>query len=130
MQNVTRETVVARTPGNVSAVSQVETLDTPLQTAVNLVYFILGLFELTLLLRLLLRVAGANPGSAFVSALYAFTGVLLLPFNSIFRPAVTTGAEVRSIFEPSILVAMLVYAALAWGVVKLIGILAGKSTEV
>lgn len=89
-------------------------------TAANAVWYILGLIEVLLAFRFILKLFGANPASGFVEFVYSVTGVLTSPFDRIFsvgRPE--TGDVVGSVFEPSILVAAVVYALVAWGVVKL-----------
>jgi uncharacterized membrane protein YkgB len=81
----------------------------------RIVYFILGVIEVILLLRLIFRLLGANEGSAFVTFLYNLSHVFVGPFNGIFNDQ----ALGRSVFEISTLVAMIVYALLAWGIVAL-----------
>lgn len=129
MQNVVKETVVQRSPEGTASVAKVSASDTASQTLANIIYFIAGLFEIALGFRLVLKVMGANPGSGFVSFIYGFTQLLIMPFRGIFPTAVSSGIEVRSVFEPAVLVAMVVYATLAWGIVKLVAILSGQSSE-
>jgi hypothetical protein len=122
MQNIIKE--------EVTTVAQVSATDSGTQTAANIIYFVAGLFDVILLFRFLLKVTGANPASGFVSMIYSFSQFLVWPFQGIFSPSVTAGAEVRAIFEPATLVAMLVYGILAWGLVKLMAILVGRSSEI
>lgn len=92
-------------------------------TASNIIWYILGLIEVLLAFRFALKLFGANPTSGFVSLVYSVTGILTLPFDKIFTVArPETGDVVRSVFEPSILVAAVVYALIAWGIVKLLTI--------
>jgi hypothetical protein len=71
--------------------------------------------------RFALKLFGANPSSGFVDFVYNITGILTAPFDKIFSVASPeTGDVVRSVFEPSILVAAAVYALIGWGVVKLL----------
>jgi hypothetical protein len=129
MQQVTKETLTQQTADGSSTVAQVSTTDTQTQTAANIIYFIAGVLEITLLFRFIFRITGANPGSGFVSGIYGFTQFLILPFRGIFSPAASEGIEVRSIFEPATLIAMIVYAIIAWGAVRLIAIVSGHSSE-
>jgi hypothetical protein len=129
MQNVVKETVVQKTDNGIAAVATVNSSDTPIQIMANIIYFITGLCEVALLARFILKITAANSGSGFVSGIYGFTQFLIMPFRGIFPTAVSSGTEMRSVFEPATLVAMLVYATLAWGIVKLIAILAGQSHE-
>ena len=95
----------------------------------RIVYYILGIFEILLAFRLVFKLLGANPNSGFVSFIYTTSQVFLAPFTAIFRSAVTQGIETKAVLEPSIIIAMLVYALIAWGIVKLIVILKGKSQD-
>ena len=79
------------------------------------VYFVLGVLEVILLLRLIFRLLGANQSSAFVMFLYNLSHIFVGPFNGIFNDQ----ALGNSVFEISTLVAMVVYALIAWGVVSL-----------
>ncbi|OGB63181.1 hypothetical protein A2X44_03565 [candidate division CPR3 bacterium GWF2_35_18] len=89
-------------------------------------YFFFGLLEVLLLFRLVLKFTGASTGSTFVDFIYGITGIFLLPFDGIFRTIFSQGAETTSALEPSTLVGIIVYAILAWGIVKLLRVLSGK----
>lgn len=89
-------------------------------TAKRVIYYVLGLLEILLAFRFVFKLLGANPGSGFVSFIYSITQIVLAPFTAIFRPAVTQGIETKAVLEPSTLIAMVVYALIAWGIVKLI----------
>lgn len=90
--------------------------------AQQIVYYILGILEVLFAFRLLLKLLGANPYSGFVSFIYSVTQVFLAPFISIFRSGVTRGNMTEGVLEPSTLIGMIVYAIIAWGIVKLIEI--------
>jgi len=89
-------------------------------TIKRVIYFILGLLEVFLAFRLVFKLLGANPVSGFVSFIYSTTQIFLAPFTAIFRSAVTQGIETSAVLEPSVIIAMIVYALIAWGIVKLI----------
>ncbi len=92
------------------------------------VYFLLGILEALLGFRLVFKFLGANPGSAFVSFIYEASDAFLIPFSGIFRAAVNQGIETASVLEPKTIIAMIVYALMAYGLVRLFEI--GKhSTE-
>lgn len=97
-----------------------------LQTVGFLVYFILGALEVLLAFRFFFKLLGASASSGFVSAIYDFSQVFIWPFEGIFRRGTTEGVETVAVFEPATLVAIVVYAVLAWGVVKLVQILSGE----
>ncbi len=129
---VTRETNVQEgAPGRqetaqiVSSEAKAETPD----TVAYIVYFITGLIEVLLAFRFIFRIMGANPASGFVRVIYSLSQIVVMPFEGIFRRTATEGLEVSSIFEPATLVAMLVYAIAAWGIMHLIAIAAGKPPQ-
>ncbi len=84
------------------------------------VCYIAGVLEILLACRFVLKLLGANPKSGFASVVYAVSRVFLAPFAGIFRAAVAQGVETKSILEPGTIIAMIVYALVAWGIVKLI----------
>jgi glycopeptide antibiotics resistance protein len=88
----------------------------------RIVYYILGVLEVLFAFRLVLKLLGANDESTFVSIIYAITSVLLAPFLAIFRTATTSGIETKAVLEPSTIIGMIVYALVAWGIVKIIEI--------
>lgn len=96
-------------------------------TGVRIVTFVLGVVEVFLALRLILKLFGASTASWFVQFIYDVTSVLILPFAGIFKTANVSEIDNSSVLEPATLVAMLVYALLAWGIVKLIMIFRRKS---
>ncbi|HET7099384.1 MAG TPA: YggT family protein [Patescibacteria group bacterium] len=99
------------------------------QSANYIIYYIFGVVEILLVFRLILKLTGANPGSGFVSFIYSLTQLFVLPFSGIFRGATTQGNVVTAILEPSTLVALVVYAVLAWGITQLVEIMSGKKQE-
>jgi hypothetical protein len=86
------------------------------------IYYILGILETLFAFRLIFKLLGANPANVFVSLIYTITGVFLTPFNNIFRAAVNKGIETNSVLEPMNIIAMIVYALIAYGLVRLIEI--------
>ncbi|NTW14246.1 MAG: YggT family protein [Candidatus Moranbacteria bacterium] len=95
------------------------------RTVEYLVNFLFGVLEALLLFRLVLRFAGANAGSGFVRFIYGVTAQFVTPFEGIFRSWLNRGVETTSVLEPATIVAIFVYAVVAWGIVRLIRILAG-----
>ena len=81
----------------------------------RIVYYILAVLEVILGLRFIFRLLGASQGNDFVMFLYNLSHVFVGPFNGIFNDQ----ALGRSVFELSTIVAMLVYALIAWGIVSL-----------
>lgn len=101
---------------------QTEAVAGPKTTLQNVVWYILGVVEVLLALRFILKLFGANTASSFVNFIYSVSGVLSAPFDNVFGVAQTAAGDTRSVFEPSILVAAAIYALIAWGIVKLITI--------
>ncbi|MDA8229358.1 MAG: YggT family protein [Desulfitobacterium hafniense] len=88
----------------------------------KIIYYILGFLEVLFVFRLIFKILGANPQSTFVAMIYSITKLFIAPFIGIFRMAVSKGIETQSVLEPTLIIAMIVYALLAWGIVKLINI--------
>ena len=93
------------------------------------VYYVLGALEILLAFRLLLKLIGASMTSGFVKIIYGLSGIFILPFEGIFRRAFTQGVETTSVLEPATLVALLVYAVAAWGIVKFVRISSGEQQD-
>lgn len=85
----------------------------------RIVYFVLGVVEVILLLRLIFRLLGANQSSSFVMFLYNLSHVFVAPFNGIFNDQ----ALGRSVFEISTVVAMIIFALIALGIVSLVNLI-------
>ena len=92
----------------------------------RVIYYVLGALEVLLAFRLVFKVLGANAKSSFVAAIYSISNVFLAPFAGIFRTAETKGIEAQSVLEPALIIAMIVYALLAWGIVKLVDIMSNR----
>lgn len=83
----------------------------------QIIWYVLGVVEVLLAGRILLKLMGANPNSGFTSLVYSLSAPLASPFSGVL--GVTTAPELKSVLEWSTLIAMLVYAVLAFGLVKL-----------
>jgi hypothetical protein len=82
----------------------------------RVVYFVLGVLEVIMGLRFIFRLLGANQDSSFALFLYNLSYIFVSPFNGIFNDQ---NIGKVSVFEVSTLVAMLLYALIAWGIVEL-----------
>ena len=96
------------------------------QTLEYIIYFIFGIIEVLLVFRLIFKLTGANPFSTFVSFIYALTQIFVMPFAGIFHQAAGTGDVTTAVLEPGVIVALIVYLVLAWGIVQLVEILSGR----
>jgi uncharacterized protein YggT (Ycf19 family) len=82
------------------------------------IWLVFGVVEGLIGLRVLLRLLGANPQNPFAEAVYALTRPFVLPFVSL-----TAQPRIDDlVLEISSIVAMLVYALVAWVVVEAIAI--------
>ncbi len=88
----------------------------------KIVYYIFGVLETLLAFRFVFKLLGANPGSTFVSMIYKVSGIFMAPFLGIFRNASTQGIETTAYFEAATLIAIAVYAIIAYGIVRMIEI--------
>jgi len=123
MTEIIKETVTTR---SADTANTTQTGASGSQTVEYLIYFFFGILEILLAFRLVLKLAGASMSSAFVGLIYGITGIFILPFEGIFRRGFAQGVETTSVFEPSTLVAIIVYAFIAWGIVKLVQIISGR----
>jgi len=99
------------------------------QTVQYIIYYVFGAIEVLLAFRLIFRLFGANPESGFVNWVYNLSAAFIWPFLGIFPNPTTEGAVTTAVFEPATLVAIIVYAILAWGIAKIISISAGERQE-
>ncbi len=87
--------------------------------ATRVVWFIAGVLLVILGMRFILALLGANPGSGFVSFIYSLSHPFVAPFFGVFSYDSTGYLRGQSKFEVFTLLAMLIYALIAWGVSKL-----------
>lgn len=90
------------------------------------IYFVLGVIQVLIGLRLIFKLLGANPGSGFVAFLYSISGIFTAPFSGIFDSFVSSGLSAKSVFEPAAVIGMVLYGILAWGLVSFLRISASK----
>jgi hypothetical protein len=130
MAEIVKEAVTTQNEGpKATVITKTERRATGTQTIEYLVYFFLGALEILLAFRLVLKLTGASMASSFVGLIYGLTRVFILPFEGIFRRGFTQGIETTSVLEPSTLVAIIVYAVLGWGIVKLLRIFSGEKQQ-
>lgn len=84
--------------------------------ATRIIWYLFYILEALLAFRFILKLLGANAGAGFTEFIYTLSSVPLAPFRFVFSNNAVGG----SVIEWSTLLAMAVYWALAWGVVKLI----------
>ena len=91
--------------------------------AEQLVYWIFGLIEGLILIRFVFKVLGANPSAGFAQFMYGITAPLVAPFYGLFGNPAAQG----SVLELHSIVALVVYALLAWLLGKLAWIVMGET---
>src|ERR1700730_12520043 len=90
---------------------------------IQLVYLIFGLIEGLIAIRFVLKALGANAGAGFAQFIYGITNPLVAPFYGLFGNPASQG----SVLEVHSIVALIVYALLAWVIVRLTWILVGEN---
>jgi YggT family protein len=89
----------------------------------NTIYLLFGILEGLLGIRFVLELLGANPAAGFAQFIYTITNPFLAPFAGLFGKTHSGG----SVLDVSILVAILVYALIAWVLVKIVWLVMGDS---
>lgn len=92
--------------------------DTSLFRGTQVVWYIVYILEALLAFRFLLKLLGANPGAGFTQFIYSVTAVPLAPFRFVFSNNAVAGSAI----EWSTLLGMVVYYAVAVGIIKLFAI--------
>lgn len=82
----------------------------------RVVWYIAGVIIALLATRIILLLLGANRENEFVDFVYALSEIFAAPFYGIFNYQPAYG---QSMLELSSLVAIAVYALIAWGIAKL-----------
>jgi hypothetical protein len=85
----------------------------------QVIWLLFGFLEALIGLRVVLKLIGANPAAFFTQMVYGITDVFLWPFAGI-TPTPGVGAFQ---LEISSIIAMIVYALVAWGLTRLIWVL-------
>lgn len=80
------------------------------------IWLVLGIVEVIIGLRVVLMLIGANPGSPFAAFIYNLSAIILLPFAGLVGAPAAGGM----VLELSSIIAMLVYALLAWGLERIV----------
>lgn len=87
----------------------------PLYRGTQIVWYILGLVEILLAFRFVLKLLGANAAAGFTNFIYSVTYVFAAPFLNVFRITKVAG----STLEWTTLLAMFVYWVIAFGIINM-----------
>lgn len=93
--------------------------------AYQMIWFVLAIIEVLLAFRMLLKAIGASPTSGFAILIYALSNPLAGPFQGL----VGISTSATSTFDWSIIIAAIVYALLAFGLVQIIHMLKPVSKQ-
>ncbi len=89
----------------------------------QLIYWVFGLIEGLIAIRFVLKALGANPSAGFAEFIYGITGIFVAPFAGLFGTPQAQG----SVLELNSIVALVVYALIAWLLARLTWILVGET---
>ncbi len=93
----------------------VEVRDTSGLKAAQVIYYVAGVVETVLLFRFAFKLFAANSANTFVSFINDLTAPLIAPFQGIFA----TPREGVAVFESATVIAMIVYAVIAYIIARL-----------
>lgn len=119
--------VVDQTDGHVHEQHVVRNVNLEYREAVykatQFIWLLFGGLEALIGIRVILMLIGANPANAFTAFVYQLSELFLWPFRNI----VGNPAFQNYVLEITSLIAMIVYALIAWAIVRLIWVLFYRS---
>ena len=89
----------------------------------QVVYVIFGIVIVLIIIRVILKALAASTAAGFTGFVYGITDPLVAPFQGIFA---TPTSSRGSVFEFSSIVAIIVYALVAWALVRLIEVMSRR----
>ena len=112
---------VASTPQGVVTNSSVSTASSVrgVSMVARIINYVVGILLSLLAIRFVLSLLGANQGNPFADFIYSLTYPFVAPFFGLFGYTVKYGV---ARFELETIIAMVVYALVAFGLVKLVTI--------
>ncbi len=117
------EVSVTQQPGYEHRRSVVENTAAARQNALfrvtQLVWLLFGILEALIALRIILKLIAANPYSVFASLVYSITDLFLWPFSGLVANPAFNGM----VLELTSIIAMIVYALIAWVIVRIVWLL-------
>jgi hypothetical protein len=85
----------------------------------SVIWFVVGMLEVAIGLRVAFRLLEANEASGFVTFIYNITEPFVRPFQGIFADPASEGA----VLDTAALMAMIIWAIVAWAIVRMIWLL-------
>ena len=92
--------------------------NTALIWIINSIFWLVGMLEILLVIRFLLRLFGANPQNQFAQLINNLSAPFIAPFSTLFISPTSDGAV--NIFDVNIVIAIVAYALLSYLVVSLV----------
>jgi hypothetical protein len=83
--------------------------------ATQIIWLLFGIIEGLIAIRIVFKLIAANPESPIVSLIYKFTNLFLFPFAGM----IGTPSAGGMVLEISSILALIIYALIAWVIVKL-----------
>lgn len=108
-------TAVEEIPATTSGAAQSEAA-THNYRAVQYIWLVAGVVTTLIAFRFVLKLLGASLQSGFVTFVYGVTDFMVAPFRAIFPAASGSSSSI----DIASLVALVVYALVAWGLVSLV----------
>jgi len=103
--------------------------DNGLETVKRFMQILFALVQILLIFRFAFKLLGANASAVFVNLIYATTAPLVGLFEGIFPEMIMEGNALFSVFEPATVIAIIVTAAVAYIVLRLLSVKQEKKTE-
>lgn len=94
--------------------------------SIRTILYILGVIEVLLAIRFVFILFAANSSADFSGLIYGVTGPLVTPFEGVFG---NPGADAHA-FDSASVLAGIVYALAAWGIVSLLTLYRRRRTEI
>ena len=99
---------------------------TPARRVTEAIYLLFGIIDGLLLIRLVLKLLGANAHVGFASFIYGVTDFLLAPFRGLL-PTYVSG---QTVFELSLVIAILIYSLVALALARVAVLTLSRSVTV
>lgn len=98
----------------------------PARRAFDMAYLVFAIIDVVILIRILLKLLGANTAVAFTTFTYGVSDFFLAPFRGLL-PVYASG---RSVFEPWAVIGLIVYALIGYLLARLIAIMFRRDVTV
>lgn len=115
---------ISQTATTVQTPTKVETKDAKADRSNAWIWYVVGIIDLMLILRILFHLFGAN-SSGFTDFLYVITNPFVAPFRGIFSSPTIDG----SFFDTAALVAIIIYVLFGWMISGLINLITRPSNS-